>query len=233
MRGNSNSNYVKFGPTEMVVQFATDRGELRTNENGEFFLRGFADGKRFTCASPDLERRLADLDYRAGDKVGISRQTRNRSVVWKVRLIEESPNASQPRPAPPPTPRRMPPPIPEAKYAPPPIAWPEAEAPPRHKPNGVATAPTQQPPQTAASAPYPSVERVCTTMEQCLFSAVDMLAKSQKRAHEQGFNLIFAGSDVQDLASTIYIQLGKESNISLMNRNERLRANGGADPWRH
>jgi hypothetical protein len=64
MRSVSNPNYVKFAKAEMVVAFTRDRGELRTNDHGEFFFRELVDG-RFTCVNPDLERRLVDLGYTA------------------------------------------------------------------------------------------------------------------------------------------------------------------------
>jgi hypothetical protein len=86
MRRSSSPNYVKFGPAEMVVMFATDRGQLRTNDAGEFFYREFTDG-RFCCASPDLERQLIQAGVRAGQQVGITRSTFNRAVIWRVRMI--------------------------------------------------------------------------------------------------------------------------------------------------
>src|ERR1700735_3854707 len=67
MRRASNPKYVTFGPTETVVTFATDRGQLRTNDAGEFFFRQMTDG-RFTCASPDLERQLITAGVRAGQQ---------------------------------------------------------------------------------------------------------------------------------------------------------------------
>lgn len=86
MRKANSPNYVKFGPTETVVTFATDRGQLRRNDAGEFFYREMVDG-RFTCASPDLERQLIDTGIRAGEQVGITREPYGRSVIWKVRRI--------------------------------------------------------------------------------------------------------------------------------------------------
>ena len=86
MRRASNPKYVTFGPTETVVTFATDRGQIRTNDAGEFFFREMTDG-RFTCASPDLERQLMDAGVRAGQPIGITRTLYNRCVTWKVRSI--------------------------------------------------------------------------------------------------------------------------------------------------
>jgi hypothetical protein len=86
MRKISNPNYVAFGPIETVVTFATDRGQLRTNDTGDFFFREFTNAK-FTCASPDLERQLIDAGVRAGVPVGITRVSFNRAVIWKVRIV--------------------------------------------------------------------------------------------------------------------------------------------------
>jgi hypothetical protein len=86
MRRVSHPNYVAFRPAETIVTFATDRGQLRTNDTGDFFFREFTNGK-FTCASPDLERQLINAGVRAGFLVGITRSTFNRAVIWKVRII--------------------------------------------------------------------------------------------------------------------------------------------------
>ena len=64
-------NYVKFSKQETVVTLAEDRGTLKTNTYGEYFLRMFADG-RFCCAASDLERKLIDAGLRAGSTVGIT-----------------------------------------------------------------------------------------------------------------------------------------------------------------
>jgi hypothetical protein len=232
-------NYIKFGPQEMIVQFAADRGELKSNDNGEYFLRTFSDGRRFTCASPELERRLLDLDYRAGEQVGITRQTRNRSVIWKVRLIEPAPppSESSPRPAARPIPMRTPPAIPEAKYATapppttaqqrtkevPPTAWPEVETP---------TKPVARATENRTQALAHALDPIFDEIEQCVLRATDIICKAQKRAVEHGCPTISL-EVVQDLACTIIIQEGKAKNIQAMNRNQSLRANGGADPWSH
>jgi hypothetical protein len=94
VRRVSNPNYVKFGSAETLVTCATDRGQLRTNDAGDFFFREFTDG-RFTCASPDLERQLVNAGVRAGFLVGITRSTFNGAVIWKVRII--TPVSDMPR----------------------------------------------------------------------------------------------------------------------------------------
>jgi hypothetical protein len=271
MRERSNPNYVKFGKTETVVQFTRDRGELRTNNFGEFFFRELMDG-RFTCAASELERRLADLGYTANQRVGITKQTHNRAVIWKVRLIDAPRpiSGSEPRDIdaeivaahhnriavngghePPRAITAIPArPIPESKYAPAPQVWPELEtrlaaslAPPtKPAPGAVENRPTADPQIAAPATPQDSAARrelagldhVCDSMQHCLTRALDMICAAQKRAVENGCPISFLGADVQDLASTIYIQLGKQANINLMNRNDDLRRNGGgADPWRH
>ena len=246
MRKASNPNYIKFGKDELILQFTHDRGELRTNDYGEYFLRETMDG-RFTCASPDLERRLVDLGYTANQRVGITQERHNRAVIWRVRLIDPpvvmTPRPVETRPVEA-TPAAAPAaravaaaprvaPIPENKYAStaPPAAWPEVEPAATPKPAArAAEVHSTMPAPTVAAA----LDRLCDDMEQCLLKAVDMMCRSQKRAVEQGCAINFLGSDVQDLASTIYIQLGKQANINLMNRNDDLRrANGGSDAWRH
>ena len=237
MSKTSNPNFVKFGPTEMIVQFSTDRGEMKTSDNGEYFFRGMTD-RRFCFVNPDLERKLIDLGYRAGERVGITRQVRNRMAVWAVRLIdaEAGPGVAEApapptaiRPAPRPTAKRTPPPLPDAKYAPPPVAWPETEAPAPATPKPVARAIENRPASSIAMA---GIDELCGAMERCLLKAVDMMAAAQKHAVAQGFSITFQGSDLQDLASTIYIQQSKVSNMDRVDRDRaQQRVAGGQDPW--
>jgi hypothetical protein len=49
MRPVRNPNYVTFGAKESIVTFASARGELRTNDSGEFFLRSMAGGPLHLC----------------------------------------------------------------------------------------------------------------------------------------------------------------------------------------
>jgi hypothetical protein len=241
------TNYVKFGPQEMVVQFATDKGELKTNENGDYFFRGFADGRRFSCINPELERRLIDLNYRAGEQVAIARQTRNRTVIWKVRLIE--PDAAPPpvqKRTPPPLPAAMPPrsreaerpvrsvpqSIPPAKYAAPPVAWPETEV----NGNGHAASngnALRKPNGTAAPTAPTHGDQTKQQLKEYLFDAVDIVIDAQAYAAKLGLLFTPAFAEIQDIATSLFIQRSKQSNIDQMDRNNRARANGGADPWRH
>lgn len=249
----TNPNYIQFGPSEMIVQFATDKGELRTNTTGEYFYRKFAGGpteRRFICANPDLERRLIDVGYRAGERVGISRQTRNRSVIWVVRLIDRLVDAPI---APPPTLKRTPPPLPvlpvpqaaptpgqpgtsrqlpaprlpAEKYAAPPTAWPEMEPYGNgHAPKPVARA------QDNHAAPTPS-DQTKQQLKEYLFDAVDIVIEAQAYAAKSGLLFTPAFAEIQDIATSLFIQRSKQSNIDQMDRNQQRRANGGADPWRH
>src|ERR1700676_3351983 len=73
-RKNGSPNYVEFPfDKEMVVTLAEDRGRLSENDYGEYFLRKFDDG-RFTCANPDLERRIIDTGARRGSVVSITKE---------------------------------------------------------------------------------------------------------------------------------------------------------------
>jgi hypothetical protein len=226
MRTRKNPNYLEFSKAETVVAFARDRGELRTNDFGEFFFRETIDG-RFTCASPELERRLVDAGYTAHQRVAITRETHNRAVIWKVRLIDgvrpidagrdvdaaapsvpPAPHAIAPRPAP----------IPESKYASPPAVRPELEAPAATKPAGRATENRATDSTTAVG-----VAHVSNILRACLCAAIDAARDAQIYATQNGFPLTFSADQVQDLASTLYIQEAKQANIRLMNRNDDLR----------
>ena len=52
-------------------------------------------------------------------------------------------------------------------------------------------------------------------------------------AAQYGMLFTFGAAEIQDIGSTLAIQEGKQANIAAMNRNREMRANGGADPWRH
>jgi hypothetical protein len=221
MRSVSNPNYVKFSKAEMVVAFARDRGELRTNDHGEFFFRDLADG-RFTCAAPDLERRLVDLGYIAHQRVGITRETHNRNTIWRVRLIDAPQSIESARPAAAAaTSATRPAPIPESKYAAPPAAWPEVETPAPAKP--VARAAENRPSEAPAAA---GVAHVSNILKACLYASIDAARDAQLYATQNGFPLTFSADQVQDLASTLYIQEAKQANIRLMNNRDELRRAG-------
>jgi len=94
-RRNGSPNYVEFPfGREVTLTLAEDRGKLAANDYGEYFLRKFDDG-RFTCANPDLERRIIDSGARTGSVVSITKEKYGRSAVWVVKLL----GAQQPEPA--------------------------------------------------------------------------------------------------------------------------------------
>ncbi len=233
MSRNGSTNYFKFGPTESIVQFTKDRGTLGTNDWGDYFARDMVDG-RFTCVAPELERILADLNYRAGQLVGITRGTRNRAVCWKVRLVDGAAAAIARDPVPPaPRPELVPParparaPIPESKYATPAPAavWedmtPLLEASLAPKPPARAT-------ESRAAADEAAVAHISKVLQSCLCAAIDAAREAQTYATAHGFPLTFSADQVQDLASTLYIQESKKANIqAINNRDEQRRAGGG------
>lgn len=241
---HASTNYVKFGPREMIVSFATDRGQLKTTD-GEGFYRQFSDGQRFCFANPDLERRLLDMNYRAGEQVGITRATQNRIVVWKVRRLEpmkseSAANGAEERFSI----RAHRTPIPESKYADPPAPqWDDLEhdlraslALVKDPPRKTAAEPALITPPAVVVPPSPILsprESIKAGIRQALFDAIDVARDSQKYAAEHGLNFTFGAPEIQDLASTIYIQEGKQANINLMNRNNSLRAQRDGDAWRH
>ena len=195
MSRTSGTNYIRFGRQELIVAFAKDRGELKSNDYGDYFFRELADGKRFTCCSEDLERKLIDAGYRAGQQVGITRETYGNAVTWRVRLV--APVAEIPRPH---EPTRRPAaathhPIPESKYASPEpsaLVFPELDE-----------RPAQASQQARDGQPYaPAESLIC----RALVEAIDAAKAGQQHAATIGFPLTFSSSDIQDLASTIFIQ---------------------------
>jgi len=252
----NNPNYVKFGPTETVVAFVTDRGELKTNQTGDYFFRAMVD-RRFACVSPDLERQIIDLRYRANERIGITRTTRNRMVIWKVRRMdapaatgsEEAARpvaaAAIPSPAPTPCPAAIEPrhatnarraiaapsSIPASKYAPPPVAWPEMIEVVPAKPT--ARALESHGVSSASPTPAAGLDQVTATLQECMYRAVEVAKRTQLRATELGFPITFSAGDVQDLASTLHIQMSKQANMDRIDRDRAARASGDSDAWRH
>lgn len=214
-RKASNPNYVEFSKSETVVVLADDRGQLRTNQYGDFFLRKF-EGERFTCASPELERQILDSGARAGMTIGITRNGYNGSTVWKVRLLSEP--ISTPR---------------EHK------TWPNH---PVKRPNGAPLLPAEKfapspanenlEAQLAASIAHVQAERAAPEAQEaqvndlltrCAIAAIDAAKAAEAYAAAHGFPLKFREDQIQAWASALYIQSSKQSNIRLMARNEELR----------
>lgn len=200
------TNYVRFGRQEMVVTFAKDRGELRTNDLGDFFFREMADG-RFTCASPELEQALIKAGVRAGVPIGVTRTMYGRSVIWKCRRIGET--VEMPRQHEP-TRKPTPPAIhafPPAKYAtpePPAPVWPEFDEPaPAPVMTEQAPAPSRAVRQTAQSQPTTPPDNL---LARCLCEAVDAVQAAQKYATERGYAVVFGAPEVERMGVSIFIE---------------------------
>jgi hypothetical protein len=221
MRRISNPKYVTFGPAETVVSFATDRGQLRTNDSGEFFFREMTDC-RFTCASPELERQLIDAGVRAGQQVAITRTLYNRCVTWKVRTIGQVTEMPSPAPAattrkPKATPSNG---FPEQLYA-----KPEPPAPlfPECEPAASGAAPTEpKAEQPRAVSP--------TLIMRCMVAAVDAAAKATAHGQEIGFPVTFGPGEIERIAVTLYINSAQSGppRYSKPNGQARSHYNGSA-----
>ena len=246
MRKASNPKYVTFGPAETIVTFATDRGQLRTNDSGEFFFREMTDG-RFTCASPDLERQLIDAGVRAGQPIGITRTLYNRCVTWKVRAIGQVTEMPAPVPA---SATRKPKAkpsngLPERLYAQPEsakvalvassdgqlIAAPVKSEPPAPvfpecEPAVSGTAPKE----TKAEQPQADSP---TLIMRCMVAAVDAAAKATAHGQQIGFPVTFGPGEIERIAVTLYINSAQQpfsgpSGYSKPNGQARSHFNGNA-----
>jgi len=210
MRRAKNPNYVQFSKTETVVAFTSDRGVLRRNDHGDFFLRYLSDG-RFTCCGEDLERRLLDIHYRAGEQVGITRALYNRSVIWKVRRIREVTTIAHANGA------AKANGIPDSKYArpePPAIQWEglvvnaaadavvERIAPAAL---GASSEPEAQAQQNITATAQRKPQQASLIMR-CARTAVEAAAEASALAKELGLDVTLGASEIQALISTLYIQ---------------------------
>ena len=207
-RKATNPNYVTFGKTETVVMFKTDRGQLRSNDMGDFFLREMVDG-RFTCASPDLERVLVSAGVRAGIPIGVTRETHGRSVIWKARLVGNtvempSPNwVAQRKPAAALAKRDVFPPEKYAHPEPPALAFPEVEAP------TPARVMTEAPTSAVAVEQRPDGQHITTSdnlLARCLCEAVDAVQVAQRYATERGYAVAFGAPEVERIGVSIFIE---------------------------
>lgn len=213
-RKNGSPNYLAFEyDKEVVVTLKEDRGRMSENDYGEFFARNFADG-RFTCASPDLERRLLDVGARAGSVVSIRKERYGRSAVWNVKLLGASQNPANGHDNGVDHARND---LPAEKYAPSPadgdLVAKLAES----------VAMVQE---SKASAPVQHAQPL-SGLATCLVAAIDSLIVARDYAQSKGIDLRLhleiTGADLQDLAATIYIAQAKAANVALMNRNDSLR----------
>jgi hypothetical protein len=202
MRPARNPNYVTFGPKETIVTFATARGELRTNDSGEFFYRNFTDGK-FTCASPDLERQLVRAGVRPGVPVGITRTTYNRVAIWKVRLIgqviqmpePEVPANSASQPTANGLPERV-----YAKPEPPAPVFPECDA--------IAATPPLVAAPPASSGPSDG-----GLLGRCLIEALDACKAAQAHAAAIGLPTVFGAGEVERMGVSIFIERTRYGSV--------------------
>jgi hypothetical protein len=220
-------NYVKFSKQETVVVLAEDRGTLKTNTYGEYFLRKFTDG-RFCCAAPELERKLVDAGIRAGATVGITCEKYGQSHIWKVRIVAPAPGpqAVQHKTWPNHPVRRE---LPPEKYASLPSAQPPLE---EQLKQSIAHVEAQKKPVASEG-----IAPLNSSMAGCFISAIDALITAKDYAQSKGIDLRLhleiTGAELQDLATSLYIGMSKQANINLMNRNEALRAQNGAGARLH
>jgi len=220
------ANYVKFSRQETVVTLAEDRGTLKTNSYGEYFLRKFTDG-RFCCAAPELERQLIDAGLRAGATVGITCEKYGKSNIWKLRILAPAPG-------------------PQAVQH---KTWPNHPVRRELPPEKYALSPSAAPPleeQLKASIDHVEAQKkpvasegmsvLNSSMAGCFISAIDSLIAARDYAQSKGIDLRLhleiTGAELQDLATSLYIGMSKQANINLMNRNEALRAQN-AGQWQH
>ena len=239
-RKAKNPNYLTFSATETIVTLMEDRGQLRTNDMGDFFMRNLiVDGaEKFTCASPDLERQLIDLGVAKGMMVGITREQYGRSVIWKVRRIGETVPFRRPTNAPAHRPAaRNHEPFPSEKYAsqePPVQAFPEVEeAAPARNLTEASLAPARTVQQTA---PTQTITASDNLLARCLCEAVDAVQIAQKYATDRGYAVAFGAPEVERIGVSIFIERTRNGGIYERKPAGQEYVNGktnGHTTWQH
>jgi hypothetical protein len=226
MRPVRNPNYVTFGAKESIVTFASARGELRTNDSGEFFLRSMAGG-RFTCASPDLERKLIDAGVRAGVPVGITRNTYNRAALWKVRVIGQVTEMPAREASANTTSEGKSNGLPERVYAkvePPalPLSTPESLFPATSTRDLSAGVPALVFPECDAVAALPLIAAPSASsapadgglLGRCLCEALDACKAAQAHAAAIGLPTVFGAGEVERLGVSIFIERTRYGSVA-------------------
>ena len=229
-------DYIRFEtniPQAMAFTY-TDGREVEGRFGAQYF-RGTSDG-RGVFLPPIVERKLLELDIQPGEPVEICKaevkEGRRRSIQWQVKRADppQSPGQAQP-------PARGPASgAPPARETAPPA---NLAHPVQPKPNGTATPnhialESTSAPQLQGGAGRPITHtQIGNILRACLCAAIDAARDAQMYATSHGFPLTFGADQIQDLASTLYIQEAKQSNIRLMHSRDEARvANGGAS-WQH
>ena len=190
-RKNGSPNYLAFEyDKEVVVTLKEDRGRLSENDYGEFFARNFADG-RFTCASPDLERRLLDVGAKAGSVVSITKERYGRSAVWIVKLLGSNGHTNGHAPAVDHAWRDLP----AEKYSAPADDGLVAKL-----AESVAMVQTEK-----VKAATPATDSQLNLMARCGCAAVDAALAVQAYAASKGLPLKFNEQSISAWSSTMYI----------------------------
>jgi hypothetical protein len=199
---NGSPNYVEFPfDREVTLTLAEDRGKLAENDYGEYFLRKFDDG-RFTCANPDLERRLIDAGAHRGSVVSITKEKYGRSAVWVVKLLGSG-SSEQAKPQP----------VKANGHANGHTngvdhAWRDLPAEKYAAPNGNGSTPHTLEDQLKASIAQVQAEKPRepkNLLERCAVAAVDAALFVESYAAQQGRPLTVPAESIAAWASTLFI----------------------------
>jgi hypothetical protein len=200
--------------SETIVAFSHDRGVLKTNAWGDYFFRGTTDN-RFCCCSPELERKLIDMDIHAGERVGISKSLRNRVVTWHVRRLD-APSTDPPTTEPPSARanvRVIHTPIPDSKYAPSPATneppapvFPEVDEPAPARHLGLTTSTPAPAALCSETAGTQHITASDNLLARCLCEAVDAVTIAQKYATQRGYAVAFGAPEVERIGVSIFIE---------------------------
>lgn len=209
----NNPLHVEFSNrSETVCAFSHDRGLLKTNSYGDYFFRKTTDG-RFACLSSELERIILDLGIKAGERVGIKKSIHNRVTTWHVRRMDAPVETPVPeRKVFPHNGKPVNEPLPERCYA-----QPAAE---------IATTVPDKSWEDVPQAPETDL------LTRCLCEAITAAKTGQAHAAAIGFPLTFSSSDVQDLASTIFIQRCRDGYVPSKPAGRQLTNGVAQDAWR-
>jgi hypothetical protein len=202
-------------PVEVAFQYS--KGNECISQYGKTqYFRGTTDG-RGIYLEPEVEAQLLKIGVRKGDQVGICKRVLKdtkgkKETRWEVELVRTSKFHEDVGSAPAQNVEAVP------EKSTPPSVCAHAE-----EPLPASDSPEKRQPHNPIS----------TIMQFCIMAAIDATREAQLYAAQVGLPLKFSEEQIQALASTLYIQHSKQSNISQMHQNQVLRANGGADPWRH
>lgn len=195
----SEQEWVNFDPNQPVqVAFTYAKGMEKEGQYGTWFYRKTVDG-RPVKVPPIVEDKLKELGYKAKEQVVIEKCVQGKQTRWDVHRPGENGE------------RRS-----------------EAERPLAGQPVKQSAAPASTVRKEGSESAGIPVGTLVTAYRNFLRQAIDLAIDATEYAKQKGYPLAFGAGEVQDLATSLYIQFSKEGNIRRMHDFREMEAETAA-----